>query len=152
MWWLHLSPGHGEFCDFVCARGEFVHQKCSNYALTNLLFGLCIPMWIIDPLITRPNPHLGTPTCPSTPRVQQVKEHIPVPFTFVVFTFGLAFLSYEEFGGVPTTFKEPWGGIICVDGVFPCRATSTYYHVVSKMSSIFLTYSFPFFLPFLLDT
>jgi hypothetical protein len=38
------SPGHGEFCEIVFAHGSFVHQKCSNYALTNLLFGLCTPM------------------------------------------------------------------------------------------------------------
>jgi len=38
------STGCGEFCEFVCARGSFVHQKCSNYALTNLLFGLCKSM------------------------------------------------------------------------------------------------------------
>jgi hypothetical protein len=41
-----VSPksGYGEFCEsceFVFAHGSFVHQKCSNYALTNLLFGLC---------------------------------------------------------------------------------------------------------------
>jgi hypothetical protein len=34
------SSGHGESCEFVFARGLFVHQKCSNYTLTNL-FGLC---------------------------------------------------------------------------------------------------------------
>jgi hypothetical protein len=33
--------GHGES---MFARGESVHQKCSNYALTNLLFGLCRSM------------------------------------------------------------------------------------------------------------
>jgi len=27
-------------CLFVFVRGSFVHQKCSNYVLTNLLFGL----------------------------------------------------------------------------------------------------------------
>ncbi len=52
------SPGHGEFCEIVFAHGSFVHQKCSNYALTNLLFGLCTPMWIIDLLVICPNPIL----------------------------------------------------------------------------------------------
>jgi hypothetical protein len=36
-----------------------VHQKCSNYTLTNLLFGLCRSMWIIDMLVTRLSPHPG---------------------------------------------------------------------------------------------
>jgi hypothetical protein len=40
-WWLPPSPGHGESCESVFARGSFVHQKCSNSTLTNLLFGLC---------------------------------------------------------------------------------------------------------------
>jgi len=33
--------GRGESYEFVFARSSSVHQKCSNYALTNLLFGLC---------------------------------------------------------------------------------------------------------------
>jgi hypothetical protein len=35
------SLGRGESCEFEFARGSFKHQKCSNYALTNLLFSLC---------------------------------------------------------------------------------------------------------------
>jgi hypothetical protein len=34
------SLGHGEFCESVFARGSSMHQKWSNYALTNL-FSLC---------------------------------------------------------------------------------------------------------------
>jgi hypothetical protein len=34
------SLGCGESYEFVYVSGSFVHQKCSNYALTNLLFGL----------------------------------------------------------------------------------------------------------------
>jgi hypothetical protein len=40
-WWLPPSPGRGKSCEYVFARGSFVHQKCYSYALTNLLFGLC---------------------------------------------------------------------------------------------------------------
>jgi hypothetical protein len=40
-WWLPPSPGRGEFYEIVFTHGLFVHQKCSNYAITNLLFGLC---------------------------------------------------------------------------------------------------------------
>jgi hypothetical protein len=36
-----LTLGRGESCESVYVRGSFVHQKCSNYALTSLLFGLC---------------------------------------------------------------------------------------------------------------
>jgi hypothetical protein len=34
------NSGHGESCESMYIRGLFVYQKCSNYALTNLLFGL----------------------------------------------------------------------------------------------------------------
>jgi hypothetical protein len=40
-WWLPPSSSRGEFCESVFARGSSMHQKCSNYAPTNLLFGLC---------------------------------------------------------------------------------------------------------------
>jgi len=35
------SLGHGESRESVFVHGLSVHQKCSNYALTNFLFGLC---------------------------------------------------------------------------------------------------------------
>jgi hypothetical protein len=35
------SLGYGESREFVFTHGSWMHQKCSNYALTNLLFGLC---------------------------------------------------------------------------------------------------------------
>jgi len=40
------SPGlgHGESCESIFAYDSFVHQRCSDYALTNLLFGLCRSM------------------------------------------------------------------------------------------------------------
>jgi hypothetical protein len=33
--WVSPSPSRGESCEFVFARGSFVHQKCSSYALIN---------------------------------------------------------------------------------------------------------------------
>ncbi len=54
-WWLSPSPGRGESYESMFARDSSVHQKCSNSTLTNLLFGLCKSIWIIDPLIARPN-------------------------------------------------------------------------------------------------
>jgi hypothetical protein len=34
--------GCGESCKFIYAHGSFVYQKCSNYALIDLFFGLCM--------------------------------------------------------------------------------------------------------------
>jgi hypothetical protein len=36
-WWLFPNSGHGESCGLVYAHGSSMHQKCCNYALTNLL-------------------------------------------------------------------------------------------------------------------
>ncbi len=63
-------------------------------------------MRIIDPLVTHPNPHPGTQKHPSTPKVLQVREHIPIPSSFDVFTFELTFESYEEFGGASLNLAE----------------------------------------------
>jgi hypothetical protein len=98
--WLPPSSGRGESYEFVYACGSFVHQKCSNHKLTNLLFGLCKYVWIIDPLITCPSPHPRAPTCPSNPKVLWTRECTPIPFPFDVFTFGLTIESIKEFGGM----------------------------------------------------
>jgi len=72
-------------------------------------------VWTIDPLVIFFNPHPEALAYPFTPKVLQAKVRIPIPF-FVVFTFKLAFESYEKFGGVPMVliykFKEnhPWSG------------------------------------------
>ncbi len=39
-----------------CLPVASMYQKCSNYALTNLLFSLCRLVWIIDLLVTHLNP------------------------------------------------------------------------------------------------
>ncbi len=77
-----------------------MHQKCSNYALTNLLFGLCGSMWVIDLLVIIPNPHPGTLAHPFTLKVLWARERVPTPSPFVVFTFGFAIESIMESGGV----------------------------------------------------
>jgi hypothetical protein len=46
-WWLPPSLGYGESCESMFAHSSSMHQKCSNYTLTNLLFGLCKSMWVI---------------------------------------------------------------------------------------------------------
>ncbi len=55
-WWLPPSSGRDESCEFVFAYDSSVHQKCFNYALTNLLFGLCKFMWIIKLFVIFPSP------------------------------------------------------------------------------------------------
>ncbi len=101
MWCLPLSPGHDdscescESCDFMLDYDEFVHQKCSNYALTNL-FGLCKSMWITNLLVNHPNPNPKVPTRPSTPKVLWTKERAPTPS--VISTFKLVVESIKEFG------------------------------------------------------
>ncbi len=70
----------------VFVHGSFVHQKCSNYALTNLLFGLCKFVRVIDLLITLPNPYPRAPTGTSTLEVMRAKEHTPTLHSSVMFT------------------------------------------------------------------
>ncbi len=77
-----------------------MHQRCSNYALTNLLFGLCRSVWVIYLLVNLPSPHPRALARPSTPKVLWVRERAPTPSFFVVFTFGLSVESIKEFGGV----------------------------------------------------
>jgi len=85
-WWLPLSLGHDESCDSVFARGSFMHQKCFDYALINLLFGLCRSVWIIELLVTRLSPHLGALAHLSTPKVLQTRERVSIlyPSTIVI--------------------------------------------------------------------
>ncbi len=82
------------------ARGEFVHQKCSIYALTNLLFSLCKSMWVIELLVNFPSFHFGALTRPSTPEVLQTKERVPIHSPSIVSTFGFVVESIKELGGV----------------------------------------------------
>ncbi len=95
-WWLPPSSGHGESCESVFTHGSSMHQKCSNWALTNLLFGLCRSIWIIDLLVNLPRPHPGAPACPSTPEVLWIKECASIPFPSVAFIFGLTVESIKE--------------------------------------------------------
>jgi hypothetical protein len=36
-----IAHGYVDMAHTMYARGLSMHQNCSNYALTNLLFGLC---------------------------------------------------------------------------------------------------------------
>jgi hypothetical protein len=80
------SPGCGEYYGSVFACGLSMHQKYSNYALTNLLFGLCKSVWIIDLLIIGFSSHTRALARRSIVEVLWAKEHTPIPYPFVVFT------------------------------------------------------------------
>jgi hypothetical protein len=111
----------------VFAHGSSMHQKCYSYALTNLLFGLCRSMWVVDLLVNFPSPHPGALACPFTPEVLQAKEHAPTPFPSIVFTFGFAVESIKELGGA--SFGNP---------LFSIYSLRSWVFIVAK--SLFLFY------------
>jgi hypothetical protein len=80
------KSSRGECCESVFAHGLSVHQKCFNYTLTNLLFGLCRSVWIIDLLVTYLSSHPRALACPFTPKVLGARECAPIPYPSVVFT------------------------------------------------------------------
>ncbi len=91
-----------------------MHQKCSKYTLTNLLFGLCKFVWVIDLLVILPNLHPGVPTRPFTPKVLRAKERAPTPYPYVVFTFKLIVEFTKEFGGASfLQYLEMLQGFYC---------------------------------------
>jgi hypothetical protein len=84
---------------WIRARGLSMHQKCSNYALTNLLFSLCKSMWIIDPFVTHSNPHPRVATCRSIPEMLWAKERAPISYPSIIFTLN-SHLSLSRVLGV----------------------------------------------------
>ncbi len=75
------SPSCGESYKSVFARGSSVHQKCSNFALTNLLFGLCKSVWIIKQLIIHLSPSWSSSTPLYPKSITNQKSH-PNSFSF----------------------------------------------------------------------
>jgi len=69
----------------VFAHGSSVHQRCPNYALTNLSFGLCKSMRVIELLVNISSPHHRISTCPSTPKVLRA-ENAPQLFFLSLFS------------------------------------------------------------------
>jgi hypothetical protein len=94
-----LTPSCGESCESMFACDLYVHQKCSNYALTKLLFGLCKFVWVIDLLVNLPSFYPKIPARPSTLEVLWARERTPTLTPSIVFTFGLAVESIKEFRG-----------------------------------------------------
>jgi hypothetical protein len=80
-----------------------MHQKCSNSALTNLLFGLCKSMWVIDLLVILLAPYPEVSACLSNPKVLRARERAPTPSPSVIFTFKLVVESIKESGSVSCT-------------------------------------------------
>ncbi len=87
----------------VCSC-SFVHQKCSNHTLTNLLFGLCRFVWIIDPLFTHLSPHLKVLARPFALKVLWTKS-IP-QFLFLLFSLSNSHLSLPRNVGVHQSHIE----------------------------------------------
>jgi len=105
-WWFPPSLSRGESCEFMFACDSFVHQKCSNYALINLLFGLCRSMWVIDLFVTLFSPHPEALPRPSTPKCYELKN-IPQLLILSLFSpFGFIVDSIKEFGGASYAFIQ----------------------------------------------
>jgi hypothetical protein len=79
------------------AHGLFMHQKCSNHTLTNLLFGLCRFVWIIDLFIIHPSPHSGALASLLPPKVLWVREQTLIP-SLVICIFRLIFEFFKNCG------------------------------------------------------
>jgi hypothetical protein len=63
----------------------FIHSpKCSNYILTDLLFGLCRFVWVIDLFINLLSPHPGTLARPSIPKCCKLNN---TPQLFILLLF-----------------------------------------------------------------
>ncbi len=105
-WWLPPNSGRGESCESMFARGSSVHQKCSNYALTNLFFGLCKSMWVIDLLVILPSPYPKALAHHFTPKMLRTRKRTPTLSPSIVFTFGLAIESIKESRGASITIKQ----------------------------------------------
>jgi hypothetical protein len=93
------SSSCGKSCEAMFTHGLFVHQKCSNYALTNLVFGLCKFVWIIDMFITRLSPHFKALTRPSTHEVLWARECTPTPYPSIIFTLDSQLNLPRSLGG-----------------------------------------------------
>jgi hypothetical protein len=62
---LPPSLSCGGSCESMFALGLSMHQRCSSYALTNLLVGLCKSVWIVDLHVNLLHPILKLQHAPS---------------------------------------------------------------------------------------
>jgi hypothetical protein len=79
------------------ALGSYVHQKCYDYALINLLFGLCKSLCIIDPLVICINPQSEALGCPSYPLKCCKLRNVPQLLFLPLFSLSNSYLSCSKF-------------------------------------------------------
>jgi hypothetical protein len=82
-WWLLPSPDHGESCESELPVVRL--NTKSAQIITNLLFGLCIAVWVIKCLSLFLVPSRSSNT-PFYPKVLRAKEHAPTLCPSVIFT------------------------------------------------------------------
>ncbi len=98
-----------------------MHQKCCNYALTNLLFDLCRSLRMIDLLVIHPSPHPESLACPSYP--QNALNQGPYCNSF--------FLHCFHFGIYILVFQRIWG--CAIQTLFPLTTQYTCYNISKKL-------------------
>jgi hypothetical protein len=74
-------------------------SKCSNYALTNLFFGLCRYVWVSEFLVNLPNPTPELQHAPFTPKCWEPGSAPQLLSPSIIFTFGLTIESINELRG-----------------------------------------------------
>jgi len=87
-------------------HGPKVHKKCFNYALINLLFGLCILIWIIDLLVNLCNPHPKAPTRPFCPKSVMNEGTYSNSFFFRCFHFRIHIWVFQGLWGASLKSKQ----------------------------------------------
>jgi len=111
-WDSHLGvPGQNDIWVLVpwlgtkyIIKGKVVASpKCSNNTLTNLLFGLCKSMWVIELLVNLPSPMPKLQHTPLPPKCCKPKS-TPQLRLLPLFTFGLTTESIKELEGASISF------------------------------------------------
>jgi hypothetical protein len=105
--------------------------KCSNNTLTNLLFGLCRSMWVIELLVNLPSPISKLQHTPLPPKCYKPGS-TPQFRLLPLFTFGLTIDSIKELGGVSISF--------CNSCIF--YSDSNHYFVILKDTHLLVTLIF----------
>jgi hypothetical protein len=90
----------------VCSLFVRPLKMLQFYVLTNLLFGFCKSMWVIDLLVILHSPHPKAPARPSTPKMLQTREHAPIPCPSDVFTLWIHNWVDQIVRGVSVTFIQ----------------------------------------------
>ncbi len=113
-------PCRGESCESVYAHGSSMHQKCSNYVITSLLFGLCKSIWIINLLVTHLSPYPRTLAHPFYPRGVANKGTYPNSF-FCCFHFETHIWIFQGIWGcINFNVQSRWTNRVLKIEMFPC--------------------------------